>query len=256
VATYAIGDVQGCHATLKALLTRIAFDPKRDRIWLVGDLVNRGPSSAAVLRTVRDLGDAAVSVLGNHDLHLIARYAGVAAEKPLDTLDDVLGARDAGELVDWLARRPLVHREGDWTMVHAGFVPDWSVDDALANAHGIEAKLRDPKLRSTVVGKESFSPALKALVTVRTVKADGSLCKFKGAPKEAPKGCVPWFEHPARRSRGSRIVFGHWAALGYARGADYLALDSGCVWGNALTAVRLEDGAVAQEKCRDPLRGR
>ncbi len=241
MATYAIGDIQGCWASFAALLKRLAFDPKRDRVWLVGDLVNRGPRSLEVLRYIKALGSAAVAVLGNHDLHLIARYHGLVGPKRLDTLEAILGAPDAPQIIEWLASRPLMHHENGWTMVHAGLPPRWTVQEALAHARRLEAALRDPTRRQRIIGADGFSPELRILTTIRTCRDDGSLCRFNGAPEDAPAGCVPWFLHPRRRSKGERIVFGHWAALGLRQGQDYLSLDTGCVWGGSLTAVCLED---------------
>lgn len=254
MATYAVGDVQGCFETLQALVARCGFDPTRDKLWLVGDLVNRGPRSADVLRYAKSLGDRAVCVLGNHDLHLIARHLGHSPAKDLDTLDDVLRAPDATALVDWLASRPLLHQEGGWVMVHAGLAPQWSLEDAAKHARRFEASLKNPIARAQLLAKGGFPPELRVLTTIRTCHPDGSLCRYSGAPEQAPAGCVPWFSHPARRTKGTRVVFGHWAALGLREGPDWLALDSGCVWGNALTAVRLEDHAVFQEPTHESVR--
>lgn len=251
MATYAIGDVQGCGETLRRLVKRIGFDPAKDRLRFVGDLVNRGPDNLSVLRFVKGLGDRAETVLGNHDLHLIARSMKLRPEKELDTLDDVLRAPDRAELVEWLAHRPLLYTEANRTFVHAGLLPSWTVAAATKEARRLEARLKDPKHREKLLDKEHYDPALKVLTTIRTVKDDDSLCKFAGEPEVAPAGCKPWFSHPSRRSRACLVVFGHWSALGFARGADFLALDSGCVWGEKLTAVRLEDGEVFAEPCAD-----
>jgi bis(5'-nucleosyl)-tetraphosphatase (symmetrical) len=251
VATYAIGDVQGCGATLQRLIRTIGFDAQHDHLRFVGDLVNRGPDNLGVLRYVKSLGDHAETVLGNHDLHLISRASGLSPAKELDTLDDVLQAPDRHELVEWLASRPLVLAEKDRLFVHAGLLPSWTTADAEREARRLEPLLRDPKQRARIIGKEGFDPALKALTTIRTVRDDGTLCKFSGEPEVAPKGCTPWFAHPERKSRGRLIVFGHWSALGYKRGDDFLALDSGCIWGQSLTAVRLDDGRVYSEPCVD-----
>ena len=251
MATYAIGDIQGCYETFEQLLGRIAFDRSRDRLWLVGDLVNRGPRSLDVLRFLRELGPAAISVLGNHDLHLLARASGLTGAKRLDTLDDVLAAPDRDELMAWLAARPLLYREGDWVLVHAGLHPQWTLAEAESHARRIEDCLRDPRRRPSVIGPAGFEPALRVLTTIRTCHDDGTLCKFHGPLARVPVSCRPWFSHPGRRTHGVPVVFGHWAALGYQRGDDYLALDSGCVWGGALTAVCLEDGKVYMEPARE-----
>lgn len=256
MATYAIGDVQGCAATLQRLVKACGFDPAKDKLRFVGDLVNRGPDNLGVLRFIKGLGKSAETVLGNHDLHLIARSMKLRDAKDGDTLDDVLAARDGKELVEWLAHRPLLLAEESRIFVHAGFLPTWTPSAAEKEARRLEHLLRDPKHRAKLLDKEQYDPALKALTTIRTIHDDGSLCKFAGEPEVAPKGCRPWFSHPGRKSRGITLVFGHWSALGYKRGADYLALDSGCVWGQELTAVRLEDGKVFTEKSVDKVKGR
>ena len=251
MATYAIGDVQGCGVTLQRLVKKCGFDAAKDKLRFVGDLVNRGPDNLGVLRFVKSLGDRAETVLGNHDLHLISRSLGIRPEKDLDTLDDVLRAKDCKDLVEWLAHRPLLITEGDRCFVHAGVLPSWTLHAAAKEARRLELLLRDPKHRVKLLDKEHYDPSLKVLTTIRTVHDDGKLCKFAGEPEVAPIGCRPWFSHPARQTRGNTVIFGHWSALGYKRGDDYLALDSGCVWGQRLTAVRLEDGQVFAEECAD-----
>jgi bis(5'-nucleosyl)-tetraphosphatase (symmetrical) len=262
MATYAIGDIQGCFDSLCALLARCGFDSRDDRVWLAGDLVNRGPGSLEVLRWARDLGDRAVCVLGNHDLHLLARGAGLAGPKRRDTLADVLAAPDADELLSWLRGQPLYHREGDVVMVHAGIDPRWSLDEAAALAAEVEAALsgdrwlevlasdREPMVpwRPELEGASRLQSIAEVLTRLRTCRDDGQPCSsFSGPPEEAPAGCHPWFSHPRRRSLGATVIFGHWAALGLRRGPDTWALDSGCVWGGELTALRLDDGAVFQQ---------
>ena len=268
MTTWAIGDVQGCATTLERLLSRIRFEPGRDRMLCVGDLVNRGPRSLDVLRWARGLGGSFVTVLGNHDLRLLGLVDGVNRPKRGDTLDAVLEAPDRDVLVEWLASRPLLHREGDWLLVHAGLFPAWSVADAEGLAREVEAALREPAARRELLqamrtdGRDSWEDALTGmsrlataaagLTRLRTCTADGVACeRFSGPPRDAPAGCVPWFDVPRRRSRGSRIVFGHWAALGLLVRDDVVALDSGCVWGNALTAFSLDDGSVVQERAAD-----
>lgn len=257
MAVWAIGDLQGCLAPLESLLAKIRFDPDTDRLWCVGDLVNRGPESLACLRRIRELGDAAVMVLGNHDLHLLAVACGVDRRKHADTLDDILDAPDRDALLDWLAHRPLLHRDRrlEWTLVHAGLPPGWDLDLAERLAGEVETALQsdpsaffremygdrperwDPDLE----GPERLRFIVNALTRLRFVRSDGSLdLAAKGPPAEAPPGTLPWFEYPTRRSRGERIVFGHWSTLGYHRGEGVLSLDTGCVWGGALTAARLD----------------
>ena len=257
MATYAIGDVQGCWDNLEALLERIGPGPG-DRLWLTGDLVNRGPRSLEVLRWARDQGDRLVAVLGNHDLHLISCARGVRKPRKSDTFHDVLEAPDGEELVEWLAARPLVHREGDWLMVHAGLLPAWSAADAERIAREIAAAgLSDRLLGSWRKAPRAWSGdldeedrhalAVAAFATLRCVDQAGAMDRdFDGPPGEAPPGLCPWFDHPARRSLDVKVVCGHWAALGLHLRPDLAALDSGCVWGGYLTALRLEDGAIVQ----------
>ncbi len=257
---YAIGDVQGCYDTLERLLERIEFDALRDRLWLVGDLVNRGPKSLEVLRWARSLGDRAVVVLGNHDLHLLAAAAGQRS-KNSDTLHRVLDAPDLDEIVDWLRNRPLLHRKGNWVMVHAGLHPSWSVKKARRLAREVEHQLRSkhwrrlfdtplahaPDWSKELEGMERLGAITRVLASVRTVRADRTLCgEYAGPPESAPDGCVPWFDARKKGWKEHRFVFGHWAALGLRSDAHYLAIDSGCVWGRTLTAVRLKDERVFQ----------
>lgn len=257
MATYAIGDVQGCWDNLEALLERIR-PGSGDRLWLTGDLVNRGPRSLEVLRWAVEQGDRVITVLGNHDLHLISCARGVRRPRRSDTFQDVLAAPDREELITWLAGRPLLHREGDWLMVHAGLLPPWSAGDAERIAREIERSgLPDsllgswqhaPRRWSGELGEEDRRAlGLAAFATLRCVDQEGAMDRdFDGAPGDAPAGLMPWFDHPARRSREVRIVCGHWAALGLLIRPDLAALDSGCVWGGSLTALRLEDGQTFQ----------
>jgi len=255
--------------SLSALLARIGDDPRRDRLWLTGDLVNRGPRSLEVLRWARDQGDRLVTVLGNHDLHLLARAAGLAAARRRDTLDDVLTAPDRDELIEWLRRRPLIHREGKLVLVHAGLLPDWSLAEAEELARELEeglrgrhwmALLRDWRgaigsWRADLAPSARRALAMTAMATLRAVTADGAMRRdFNGPPAELPPGCVAWFDHPRRRSRDARILFGHWAALGLVLRRDVAALDSGCVWGDRLTALRLDDDAVFQQPALEAAR--
>jgi bis(5'-nucleosyl)-tetraphosphatase (symmetrical) len=266
VATYALGDVQGCARTLDRLLERIAFDPACDQLWSVGDLVNRGPDSLAVLRRVRGLGAAATVVLGNHDLHLLARAAGVRGAEPEDTLEEVLAAGDRDELMDWLAGLPLLVRRNGLVLVHAGIPPSWTVSAAERHARDLETALRKER-QKTLALLGAKAPArwtrdldraarlrftARALTRLRLVTADGRIAiGHKGPPETAPNGSVAWFDAPGRRSAGATILCGHWAALGFRMRKDLLALDSACVWGGSLTAVRLEDRAVFQVPCAD-----
>jgi bis(5'-nucleosyl)-tetraphosphatase (symmetrical) len=273
VAVYAIGDLQGCHDEFRTLLDRLRFEPARDRLWLTGDLVNRGPGSLACLRYVRSLGDAAVTVLGNHDLHLLAVAAGAGrATRAGDTLDDVLAAPDREELLDWLRRRPLLHDDPalGWTLVHAGLPPQWSVADAAGCAREVEDALahapadfyarmygNEPdRWAPGLAGYDRLRFAVNCLTRLRYCTADGRLLmKPKGPPQEAPPGALPWFRVPGRRSRNARILFGHWSALGWYADEGVVSLDTGCVWGGCLTALRLDAAPAApvQVGCRGAL---
>lgn len=254
MSTWVIGDVQGCMAPLNRLLKAIEFDSSVDQVWFAGDLVNRGPDSLGVLRMVYALGSAGNTVLGNHDLYLLARAAGLPAEQN-DTLDRVLAAPDADLLIDWLRYRPALHRfDQERALVHAGLNPQWSVLDALYHARLLERALRGANWHHEILGlydgsaSENLRAAARWLTRVRMVDTQGGFnTYFKGSPKDAPDGLVPWFE--ARMSDRPQILFGHWAALGHRIGAGYVALDSGCVWGGRLTAWCLETGQVISETC-------
>jgi bis(5'-nucleosyl)-tetraphosphatase (symmetrical) len=263
MATYAIGDVQGCFAALAALLEHMGYSRSRDRLWFVGDLVNRGAQSADVLRFVRSLGDRAVVVHGNHDLHLLAYAAGHAKLRSDDTFDDVLEAPDRDALLEWLRRRPLLHREGEYLMVHAGLLPQWSAERAEELAaevadvlHGKEPDAffadlygsRPDAWRDELRGADRLRVIVNAMTRMRFCTPGGTM-DFRAKGETAPPGFVPWFDAPARRTRGRPIVCGHWSALGLRITPDLLALDTGCVWGGALTAVRLEDRRLFQLPC-------
>ncbi len=266
VATYVIGDVHGCFDTLKALWPKLGFDERRDQLWLVGDLVNRGPRSLEVLRWSRDLserlGKRMRVVLGNHDLHLLAMHDGHARKRRKDTLDAVLAAPDREQLVAWLARRPLVHRDGDVLLVHGGLLPAWTPADVERIARRLEKTLRDPERRRPLIDRDfelaDDSPwagpraELSALVGLRTCTVAGEPCGFKGPPDDAPPDCLPWFRVPGRRSASVTVVFGHWAAMGLRVEPDAIGLDNGCVWGNRLTAIRLEDRQLFQQPTLEP----
>jgi len=265
MATYAIGDVQGCRDALDALLGEIGFSPARDTLWFVGDLVNRGAQSAEVLRFVRSLGDRAVVVHGNHDLHLLAFAAGHAKARADDTFDDVLAAPDRDELLDWLRARPMIHVDGGYAMVHAGLLPAWSIDQARSLAAEVEAALRGPghrdffaqlygskpdAWRDDLRGADRLRVIVNAMTRMRFCTAAGVMdFRVKGEIEKALPGYLPWFDVPGRSSRGTPIICGHWSALGLRVTPDLLALDTGCVWGGHLTAIRLEDRRVYQATC-------
>lgn len=261
MATYAIGDVQGCFDELRALLDKMGF-AVGDRLWFVGDLVNRGPKSLEVLRFVRALGEQAIVVLGNHDLHLVAQHEGLERTKKDDTLDDVLGAPDRRELVDWLRTRPLMHAAGNYVMVHAGLVPQWTIEQALALAREVQAALAAPDYRQFLAhmyggepdrwhdnlqGFDRLRVIVNAMTRLRFCTAQGRM-QFGAKGKEPPRGYRPWFE--LRPGAERTLVFGHWSALGLQLTARLAGLDSGCVWGGKLSALRLDDRTLYQVGCR------
>jgi bis(5'-nucleosyl)-tetraphosphatase (symmetrical) len=260
MTVYAVGDVQGCAAELDELLLRLSFDASRDRLWFVGDIVNRGPHSLDALRRVAALGEAAIVVLGNHDLHLLALARGKADWRAGDaSLQAILDAPDRQRLLDWLQARPLLHHDAALgiTMVHAGLPPQWDIPTARACAAEVEAQLRSehsgrlfenmygnqPDLwTDDLAGWERLRFTINACTRLRVcdAKTGRMLLKFKGAPDSMPAGGQPWFRIDWRRSHGARIVFGHWSAQGYVHENHVLGLDTGCVWGGPLTAQRLD----------------
>lgn len=270
MAVYAIGDLQGCYEPFRRLLDKLRFDPAKDRLWLTGDLVNRGPDSLKTLRFVKQLGDAAITVLGNHDLHLLAlghgiRYSGAH----FDSLWKVLGAKDSDELLDWLRRQPLAHYdpELDTLMVHAGLPPQWSVKKTLTRAAEVEKVLGGPKFEGLLEhmygnrpnrwsgdlkGKGRLRFIINALTRTRMIYEDGRLnFTHSGPPAGARKGLLPWFEAPNPKWAGTRIVFGHWSALGLIVTPELICVDTGCVWGRKLTAVKLTNKPkVTRVPCR------
>ena len=265
MATYAIGDIQGCFDAFSRLLDRCAFDSARDCLWLVGDLVNRGPRSLETLRFVRDLGEAAVTVLGNHDLSLLMAAEGFGKRSKGDTFDDVLDAPDSDDLLSWLRRQPLCHVENGFCLVHAGLLPQWSAPQARQLAREVESALagddwhdflahlwgNEPAAwRDDLVGWPRLRVIVNAMTRMRFCTPGGVMdMHVKGEVEKAPAGCVPWFDAPGRRSAEVTLVTGHWSALGLKITPNLLALDSGCLWGGPLTAVRLEDRVVFQVPC-------
>jgi bis(5'-nucleosyl)-tetraphosphatase (symmetrical) len=267
MATYAIGDIQGCFHELMQLLEHVEFNPASDTLWFTGDLVNRGPASLEVLRFVKGLGERAVTVLGNHDLHLLAVSLGRQRHyKPTDTLQGVLAAEDCRELMDWLRTRPLLHHDArlGWTMIHAGLPPQWDLATARACAAEVETVLRGDGYRSfidlmygnqpdrwseTLHGADRLRFAVNAFTRLRFVTRDGALDFAHKGPPDSGGDHLPWFRAPGRRSADARLLFGHWSTLGFYRGENVCALDTGCLWGGSLTALRLEDGKVFQLQC-------
>ena len=260
MATYAIGDLQGCCDPLKRLLDQVRFDPSRDCVWLVGDLVNRGPQSAQTLRFIRSLGSAAVPILGNHDLHLLVAASGYTKQYPGDTLADILNAPDREELLHWLRQQKLMHAGEGYAMVHAGLLPQWSIAQALSLAAEVETVLRgddhDAFLRplygnkpsawrDDLAGDDRLRVIVNAMTRMRLCNAEGNMeFTHKLAPVNMPAGYMPWYDVPGRASADTPVLFGHWASLGLLVRDDVVGLDSGCVWGRNLTAMRLHDRQV------------
>jgi len=260
MAVYAIGDVQGCFDELLKLLDAIEFNPKKDQVWLAGDLVNRGPMSAEVLRFAKDLGPERVKVvLGNHDLHLLATAAGVNKHQHrMDTMESVLEADDSEELLTWLRHQPLFHHDADlgFSMVHAGLPPQWSIKKSLKRAAEVEAVLQSDNWRDffkhmygnepdtwskDLTGWKRLRYITNCFTRLRYCHLDGRLAlDFKGAPKNKLKDELPWFAMPGRKTEGDRIVFGHWSTLGTGQYGNVFSTDSGAVWGDHLTAVRID----------------
>jgi len=257
MATYAIGDIQGCYEALLRLLERLHFDPASDKLWLVGDLVNRGPGSLLVLRFVKELGDRAVVVLGNHDLHLLALAAGNPKHAKKSNLHEVLEACDRDELMDWLRRRPLMHYDAKkgFAMLHAGLPPQWDLAKALACARELEDVLRGPDYRAflhamygnepsrwseDLAGMDRLRFITNCFTRLRYCDAEGSLVlKPKGPPGSQPSDCLPWYAVPGRATHDLPLVFGHWSTLGYLAEHNVWGLDTGCLWGGSLTAIRI-----------------
>jgi bis(5'-nucleosyl)-tetraphosphatase (symmetrical) len=256
MATYVIGDVQGCCDSLEALVGQLRLSPSRDRLWFVGDLVNRGPKSLKTLRRIISAGRRATSVLGNHDLHLLALAAGARPSQPMDTLSGILRASDAQDLIDWLRRRPLAVAEDNTLMVHAGVMPNWSLRQTIGYANEVSARLKSshwadflhemvsntkPHWADGIRGQRRMRAILNALTRLRYLNADGTVdFKSKLAPDQTPH-LTPWFDMPGRKTEKNRIVFGHWSTLGLMVRNNVIGLDTGCVWGRQLTAIRLED---------------
>lgn len=263
MAIYAVGDVQGCALRLEELLEKIDFDPARDTLWLTGDLVNRGPHSLETIQLVRSLGASAVTVLGNHDLHFLAVAAGVRGTRAGDTLGPLIRSPDFDEIVFWMRHLPLMHcdRSLKTLMVHAGTYPGWKRKQALGHASEVEAVLRSDRyarLLKNMYGEKPkiWHPDLKGWLRLRFILNAFTRMRFcdlkgnldflhKGPPGTQPRRLVPWFEHDGLKCGSWRIVFGHWSAAGYLQKGRIISLDSGCVWGGSLTAVRLDDRYIA-----------
>lgn len=265
MATYAIGDVQGCVQALHRLLEKIRFHPSNDRLWFVGDLVNRGPQSLEVLRLIKQLGASAITVLGNHDVHLLAVWAKVTTLSLKDTLQSVLSAPDADELLTWLRFRPLIHVEDGYCLIHAGLLPSWSIPHVLGLAREVETALQGDQFRRLLPAiyfrkdivpsphlrlEERLGLTTNVLTRLRVCTKDGiPEFSFKGHPKDTPRGFMPWFRVPNRATQHDTIIFGHWSALGVINEQGVFAIDGGCVWGRELVAFRLEDQQLFRVSC-------
>ncbi|MDT9001441.1 symmetrical bis(5'-nucleosyl)-tetraphosphatase [Paucibacter sp. APW11] len=259
---YLIGDLQGCCDAFERLLQKIDFSPSRDRLWLLGDLVNRGPASLATLRRLQQLGSAATCLLGNHDLHLLAVAHGVRPPHRSDTLHDILSAPDREALLAWLRQQKMACLDQGWLMVHAGVVPQWSTSTTLVLAAEVEALLRGPDLheflqqmygneplqwRTELSGIERLRFIVNVLTRLRFCDAQGRLdLKTKDGAGAAPPGFMPWFDAPERQTADQPIAFGHWSTLGLVQRPDLLALDTGCIWGGQLSAARVEAGRALE----------
>lgn len=265
MATYAIGDIQGCYNTFQRLLERIEFDAANDKLWLVGDFVNRGSGSLEVLRWLYKNRWSIVTVLGNHDLHALAVAEGKIPPRKRDTLQALLDAPDSSMLLGWLRHQSMIHFEHGYLMVHAGLLPQWSAEEALALGAEVEAALRSNDYRdflgqmygnlpnrwdTNLQGMDRLRLITNAMTRLRVCTSDGEMdFKFTGALADVPAGTMPWFELPARRSADTTIIFGHWSALGLQQRDKLFALDTGCLWGGELTALRLEDRTIFQVPC-------
>lgn len=269
MAIYAVGDIQGCHAELVKLLDQIKFDQTEDQLWLVGDLVNRGAGSLEVLRLVKSLGDSAITVLGNHDLHLLAVAEGAAELNRHDTLDGILEAPDRDELLHWLRNQRLLHAQDDFVLVHAGMLPQWNVAQAESLAREVEAALRSDDYATFLARMYGNSPhhwddsqtgykrlrvIVNAFTRMRICSKEGEMeFRFKGEVENIPAGYMPWFDVPERASRDATVIVGHWSALGLLLKDNLIALDTGCLWGGPMTAIRLEDRKLFQVSCNNPV---
>ncbi|UCF35461.1 MAG: symmetrical bis(5'-nucleosyl)-tetraphosphatase [Acidobacteriota bacterium] len=254
MATYAIGDLHGCYRTFRALLEKLEFDPAEDRLWLVGDLVNRGPDPVRLLRWVSTHEKSVRVVQGNHDLHLLAYVHGVRKAKAADRFEKLMNARDRNQLLDWLLHLPLIHSKPGRVLVHAGIPPAWTLDQAVEYAREAESALqKNPAKVLRPRGKDfNLSAPLphdtcRVLTLLRSCYADGTPnLGFSGSLPELPDNCCPWYEFPKISETQTRFIFGHWANLGFYHQGHITCLDSGCVYGGTLTAVCLEDDSVTQ----------
>ena len=259
MAVYAIGDIQGCCDEFELLLDRLRFDPTQDQLWLTGDLVNRGPRSLDTLRLVKSLGQSAITVLGNHDLHLLAIAFDAQARKTKDTFDDILNAPDRDELLDWLRQQPLLHHDAilNRTLIHAGLPPQWNLAQAKACAKEVEQVLKNTddahelfkhmygdtpdRWSNDLQGMDRLRFITNCLTRLRVCTADGTLrLRAKNVPTALASGLYPWFKAPDRQTANEPIICGHWSALGFHNADNILALDTGCIWGATLCGIRID----------------
>lgn len=266
MSLYAIGDIQGCHAELCELLDAIGFAPARDRLWLVGDLVNRGPDSLAVLREVKALGDAAVTVLGNHDLHLLTVAHGHRRLHRGDTLQPVLDAPDRIDLLEWLQHLPLVVQEEARLLVHAGLLPQWTATRSVALSREVQAMLASARAseflgqlygdepanwRDDLEGFDRLRVIVNACTRLRFCRPDGTMeFREKRGADQAPEGMKPWYEHAHRATSDAHVICGHWSTLGLLLLPNVSMLDTGCVWGGSLTGMRLPERTIYEVPSR------
>ncbi len=256
---YAVGDIQGCYAELMDVLDQVGFDPDEDVLWVAGDMVNRGPDSLATLAFLYQYRDSVQCVLGNHDLHLLAIYFGQRKSKGSDTIDEIIDAPQAEQWIDWLRHQPLcIYDEyNDFTMVHAGIAPQWTLAEALSYSREVEAVLQSDYIVDFLANMYGNKPAIwrddlegfdrlrcitNYFTRMRICDRNGKLdLDYKGDIPDIPPGYYPWFKHPQRQTAQQKIVFGHWAALGgHINNKNLFGLDSGCVWGQALTLMQLD----------------
>lgn len=262
MATYAIGDIQGCYHAFQALLARIEFNQDKDQLWLVGDLINRGSGTLEVLRWCYAHQNNLRVVLGNHDLHALVVAEGIVAAHKGDTLDALMRADDRDVLLNWLRHQPLIYHEADYLMVHAGLLPQWTLEQALSYAAEVESALRDHDYFSflthmygnlpnrwdaDLTGVDRLRVITNAATRLRICTAEGEMeFKFKGELSDVPHGYMPWFDVPVRATKDVQVIFGHWSALGLQQRANVFALDTGCLWGGTLTAMNLNTKAIVQ----------
>ncbi|MCB5186562.1 symmetrical bis(5'-nucleosyl)-tetraphosphatase [Methylobacillus caricis] len=265
MATYAIGDIQGCYHSFLSLLDAIQFDPAKDKLWLVGDLINRGSGSLEALRWAKAHESCVTMVLGNHDLHALAVAEGYVRAHRSDTLQSIFEAPDRQELLDWLRFRPMIHGDGDLVMVHAGLLPQWQAEEALELGREVELALRGDQYQGFLAhmygnyplqwdaglqGMDRLRMITNAMTRLRICSPAGEMdFHFKGELADIPDGNLPWFDVPSRHSADATIIFGHWSALGLQQRDNLYALDTGCLWGGQLTALRLDDRKTFQVPC-------